>query len=144
MFTGSQHAYRSYGGGWPCYQPCAPQIWTVYVPVVCSPAQFECCDRLKVPHDMDVQQSTTPQSALVGGSEDASLTLEYLVDSGAASPSVTLTTTTGSATSTWTDATPTVGYHVQEALLSVQPGTTITLAVNNVTARVRWCETICC
>ena len=133
---------QTYHGSWCCQ--CPPQIWAFYVPVVCAPAQPECCLTLKVPQVIDVQQSTTPQTSLVGGSESASLSLEYLVESGAASPSVTLTTTLGGSTSTWADAAPSVGYHVQEGVLSAQPGTKITLAVNNTTARVRWCETICC
>jgi hypothetical protein len=141
MYSGSRQAHSSCCSYSP---PCPPQFYAVYVPVICCPTPAECCETLKVPHDLDVQQATTPQQALVGGTLDVSLSLEYLVETGAASPSVTLTTASGGATSTWTDAAPAVGYHVQEGVLSVQPGTKVTLAVNNATARVRWCETICC
>ncbi len=55
-----------------------------------------------------------------------------------------VTTTSDGASATWGDDAPSAGYHVQEALLSVTPGTKVTLDVNNATARLRWCETICC
>jgi hypothetical protein len=126
-----------------CCQPCPPYIY-VYVPMICASTQPDCCETMKVLHDLDVQQSNTPQTALIGGSEDVSLSIEYLVESGASSPSVTLTTTSDGTTSTWSATAPDVGYHVEEGALTVKPGTKVTLAVNNVTARVRWCETICC
>jgi hypothetical protein len=99
---------------------------------------------LRVPRHLEVQQSTTPQSAFVGGNEEVLLSVEYLVETGAASPSVSLTTASDGSSSTWTDSTPALGYHVQEALLRVKAGTKLTLAVVNVDARVIWCESIYC
>src|SRR5579864_9338399 len=70
------------GGGWPqvCYAAwpgawCPPEPWA-YVPV-----------------ELTADSSNPSQQALVGGSEKAFLTLEYLPDSGAASASVTVTIT---------------------------------------------------
>jgi hypothetical protein len=135
MYTSSRDRCSYYHG---CPPPC------VYVPVVWVPVQQACCDRITVPRDLNADPTQTPQQSLVGGSEQVSLSLEYLVETGAVSPSVTLTTTSDGATATWSDTTPAVGYHVQEALLSVKAGTKVSLTVNNVTARLRWCERICC
>jgi hypothetical protein len=114
------------------------------VPVVWVPAPQACCDTIIVPRDLDADPTDASEQTLVGGSEQVSLSLEYLVETGAVSPSVKLTTTSDGASGTWSDTTPAVGYHVQEALLSVKPGTKVLLEVNNVTARLRWCERICC
>jgi hypothetical protein len=106
--------------------------------------QQACGGRITVSRDLDADPTNASQQTLVGGSEQVSLSLEYLVETGAVSPSVTLTTTSDGATATWSDAAPAVGYHVQEGLLSVNAGTKVSLTVNNVTARLRWCERICC
>ncbi len=144
MYSRGELSMRAQAGDWCSYYlPAPPHFCVICVPVVYVPSVPERCQYMKVPHDLEAQGVQT-QQALIGGNDAASLSLEYLVDSGATSPSVTLTTTVGGATSTWTDAAPAVGYHVQEGLLSVKPGTKVTVAVNNVTARVRWCETICC
>jgi hypothetical protein len=116
----------------------------MYVPVVWVPVLPACCDTIKVPRDLDADPTATSQQALIGGASPVSVSVEYLVESGAASPSVSLTTTFDGTSSTWTDAAPAVGYHVQEALLSLKPGTKVNVTVNNATARVRWCETVCC
>jgi hypothetical protein len=134
MYTGYRDCCSHYHGGPP---PC------VYVPVVWVPVQA-CCERITVPRDLDADPTNTSEQSLVGGSEQVSLSLEYLVETGAVSPSVTLTTTSDGTTATWSDATPAVGYHVQAALLSVKAGTKVSLKVNNATARLRWCERICC
>jgi hypothetical protein len=135
MYTGYRDCC-SHHHGYPPY---------VYVPVVWVPVEGACCERITVPRDLAADPKNASANALVGGSEQVSLSLEYLVETGAASPSVTLTTTSDGATATWSDTTPAVGYHVQEALLlSVKPGTKISLVVNNVTARLRWCEKVCC
>ena len=126
------------------HQPCPPIICAVYVPVQLVAAAPDCPPSLKVPRDLEADPSTKSKQALVGGAGDVSLSLEYLVETGASSPTVTLTTTTGGASAKWTDAAPAVGYFVHEALLSAKPGTKVTLEVNNVIARVRWCETVCC
>jgi hypothetical protein len=134
--------YTSYRDCCSHYHGCPPPC--VYVPVVWVPVQPACCDSTVIPRDLDADPTHASQTTLVGGSTQVSLSLEYLVETGAVSPSVTLTTTSDGATATWSDTTPAVGYHVQEGLLSVKAGTKVSLKVNNVTARLRWCERICC
>lgn len=131
--------------GWFFYYP------VVCVPVYCSPPTLECaeeaCDgeEMTVAQQVDATGTATSSTVLVGGHGDAYLTVEYLVESGATGPSVTVTAADpGGATSTWTDTGLSVGFHVQERFLGVKPGTKLSLAVNNVTARLRWCESICC
>jgi hypothetical protein len=126
------------------YHGVAPRCATVYVPVVWMPAPQSCCDTIAVARDLNVDAANATQQALVGGCEQASLSLEYLVEAGAASPSVTLTTTSNGTSATWSDTAPAVGYHVQEALLSAKPGSKVSLTVNDAMARLRWCEKICC
>ena len=81
---------------------------------------------------------------LVGGARRVFLSLEYLVDAGAASPTVKVTTAAAGSSATWSDDTPAEGYTVRQAVLSAAPGTKVTLAVNNAIARLRWCELVCC
>lgn len=117
---------------------CPPPCQYVFVPMAC-------CETLTVPRDVAADATNTTTTGLVGGSQPVSLSIEYLVDPGAASPTVKLTLTAPDGTSSdWTDGAPATGYHVQEALLNAKPGTKLTLTVNNVTARVRWCEHVCC
>src|SRR5262245_10067789 len=121
-----------------CYQVCAPPCF-VYVPVVWVPNP--CCEPVTIPRDLTADAKNQSATGLAGGSEQVSLSLEYLVESGAASPSVKLTLTSpDGTTSDWSDTSPSVGYHVQEGLLSAKAGTKLSLTVNNVTARLRWCE----
>ncbi len=94
--------------------------------------------------EVDADTTTTSSDGLVGGARPVFLSLEYLVDAGASSPSVTVTTADGSSSATWSDATPPTGYTVRQAVLSAAPGTKVTLAVNNAMARLRWCELVCC
>ncbi len=94
--------------------------------------------------EIDADTATPSKDGLVGGSRPAFLSVEYLVDAGASSPSVKITTAAGGSSATWTDDTPPQGYTVRQAVLSAAPGTKVTLAVNNVTARLRWCELVCC
>lgn len=122
----------------PYYPPCA----VVYVPMVWVPT---CCDDVTVPRDLSADAKTTTATGLVGGSHKAALTLEYLVEKGAASPSVQVTLTApDGTTSDWSDTAPVEGYHVKDAFLTADAGTKLTLTVNNVTAHLRWCERICC
>jgi hypothetical protein len=135
MHTGNHHSY---------YHGCQPACGTVYVPFVWVYAPQACCDAITVPRDLDVDPTNATRSALVGGTDQVSLALEYLVETGASSPSVTLTVTSDGVNSTWNDNAPAVGYQVREALLSVKPGTKVSITVSNVTARLRWCERVCC
>jgi hypothetical protein len=120
-------------------------VWgTVYVPVYWLPLPQDCCQTLSVPRSLEANQTNTTPQGLVGGTGHATLSLEYLVETGAAAPSIALNTISTSGNSTWTDTTPAAGYHVHEALLVVKAGTKVSLTVNNVTARLRWCEKVCC
>jgi hypothetical protein len=114
------------------------------MPVVLVPVQQSCCDALKVPYEIDADPTNTTADALVGGNEKSCLSLEYLVEDKAVSPSVKVTVVSDGTSSTWSDDAPTTGYHVLESLLTVKQGSKVSLAVNNATARLRWCEAICC
>jgi hypothetical protein len=94
--------------------------------------------------EIEVDTATPSKDGLVGGARPVFLSLEYLVDAGAASPTVKVTTVAGGSNATWSEATPAEGYTVREAVLSAVPGTKVTVAVNNAIARLRWCELVCC
>jgi hypothetical protein len=149
---------------WPMHHHCSPPapgccipqpVWYCYpvacVPVHCAPPAQECCEEereceeLTVPQQIDATGGETPSAVLVGGHDNAHLTLEYLVETGATDPKVTVTAVQpDGATATWTDTGIAVGFHVQEKFLTVKPGTKVKLEVSSVTARLHWCETICC
>ena len=99
---------------------------------------------LLLAREIDADTATPSKDGLVGGSRPVFLSIEYLVDAGAASPTVKVTTAAGGSNATWSDDTPVEGYTVRQALLSAAPGTKVTLAVNNAIARLRWCELVCC
>jgi 6,7-dimethyl-8-ribityllumazine synthase len=94
--------------------------------------------------EIAVDATTTTKDALVGGAAPVRLTVEYLVDTGVTDAVVTLTIVTDGTTTTWTDTSSAVGYHVNDQLAAVKPGSKLTLTVTDALARVRWCETICC
>ncbi|TCS11932.1 hypothetical protein [Caulobacter sp. BK020] len=94
--------------------------------------------------EIDVDTATPSKDGLVGGARPVFLSLEYLVDAGAVSPTVKITTAAGGSSATWSDDAPAEGYTVRQAVLSAAPGTKVTVAVNNVLARLRWCELVCC
>lgn len=94
--------------------------------------------------EVDADASAPSKDGMVGGERQVFLSLEYIVDAGAASPTVKVTTAAGSSSATWSDDAPSEGYTVRQAVLSAAPGTKVTLAVNNATARLRWCELVCC
>ena len=94
--------------------------------------------------EIDADTATPSQDGLVGGARPVFLSLEYLVDAGAPTPSVQVTTTAGGSSATWSDNAPPTGYTVRQAVLSAAPGTKVTLAVNNAIARLRWSELVCC
>lgn len=135
MYTASRDCCSSYHCPPP---PC------VYVPVVWVPVPA-CCETITVPRDLTADAKTATQTSLVGGADQVSLSVEYLVPQGAVSPSVKVSATAPDGTvSDWSAGAPPAGYHVQEAALSVKAGTMVTLTVKSATARVRWCERICC
>ena len=97
-----------------------------------------------VAREIDVDTATPSRDGLVGGARTVFLSLEYLVDAGAASPTIKVTTAVGGSSATWSDDTPAEGYTVRQAVLSAAPGTKVTLSANNAIARLRWCELVCC
>jgi hypothetical protein len=116
----------------------------VYVPVMLMPMPA-CCETMVVPHELNASPAADTMTALVGGANDVSLSVEYLVPPSAGAPAVKVTTTGPDGTSaTWDVAAPTQGYHVEEAVLTVKAGTMVTLSITDLTARVRWCEKTCC
>ena len=94
--------------------------------------------------EIDADTATPSKDGLVGGARPVFLSIEYLVDAGAASPTVKVTTAAGGSNATWSDDTPVEGYTVRQSLLGATPGTKVTLTVNNAIARLRWCELVCC
>ncbi len=130
------HAPRPCGGPPPC--GCYPVMW---VPVLPWPGAAE----QTVVEEIDADAKAPTNSGMVGGRGESRLTVEYSVASGATTPSVTVTiVSSGGTATTWSDPSPAAGYHVYEGLGAVAAGSTVTLAVTNVTARVRWCERVCC
>ena len=117
-----------------------------WVPVmVCVPLSACCGWETRVPEDLEAKAGATAGPQMVGGRSTARLSVEYLIAKGAASPLVKVTVDhpDGSSAS-WSSANTTAGYHVDEDVLSAVPGSQVTLASTDATARVRWCETICC
>ena len=123
------------------YHPCFyPRPMAYCIPVLVTPAAA----RHTVVHEIDVNTNTTTATALVGGMAPARLTVEYLVESGAVSPSVTVTVVSDGQTSNWSDPNIAVGYHVNDHLAIAKPGAKVTLQAKAATARLRWCEVVCC
>jgi hypothetical protein len=96
------------------------------------------------PYELSVDSATTKAQALVGGASTVHLSLEYLVDGGASSPSITVTTASNGTTSTWQETAPGTGYQVKRDFMNIPPGTTVTVDASEAAARLRWCETFCC
>jgi hypothetical protein len=120
-----------YTGAWDCYGRAAPHGHHH------NPAML-------IPREIDADSGTPSRDGLVGGMRPAALSLEYLVEAGASAPAVKVSTAADGSSATWSEDSPKTGYTVREAVLTVSPGTKVTLTVNNVTARLRWCEMVCC
>lgn len=132
-----------------CLSPPACVYYPVYIPVP-WPLPQACCegacerDEMLVPQQIDATGDETA-AAMVGGHDDVRLSVEYLVEADATEPKVTVTAVQpGGAESNWSDAGMVAGFHIQEQILAVEPGTRVSLEVSGVTARLRWCEAICC
>lgn len=127
--------------------PCGkPTPIAYYVPVVYAPAPAFWAGSypMTIPRELTADPTLTPAEVLVGGKSDAHLSLEYLVETGAVAPQVTVTITSDGLTSTWNDTGIAPGYHVKESFASAKPGSKVKLEVVDALARLRWCETICC
>jgi len=95
-------------------------------------------------YELAVASGAPAAEAFVGGVSDVRLSLEYVVDAGASTPSIKVTTASPGSTSTWEETTPGTGYQVKSDFMRLQPGTKVTLDVTETAARLRWCETFCC
>ena len=89
---------------------------------------------------IEVDAVTTSAVAVTGGNSESRLTVEYYLDAGATSASVTLTIVSEGQTTTWSDTNIVAGYHVHDQLPSFPPGAKLTLQASTALARVRWCE----
>lgn len=123
---------------------CAPPPPSCCYPVFWVPVAFPgVCEQVVV-HEIEADATTPSKSALIGGRGESRLTVEYYVAQNAQNPQVTLTIVADGQTTTWTDQNIAAGYHVHEELTKVKAGGMVTLATTNATARLRWCETVCC
>lgn len=137
---GHYHCYESHH--WPSFpQPPAP-----YVLLVCPPSTWgHTGDYTQtIPYELTATTASTPQEVLIGGKGDVHLSLEYLADSGASAPAVDIKIESDGTTSTWTESPIPTGYQVKSGFVTVQPGSKVTLSVTEATAKLRWCEMICC
>jgi hypothetical protein len=140
--------------GWPCavyYAPpyfvgCPPQHLVALVPVAICHPPWPCvpCREVIVPRELEVDSASSPRTGLVGGRADTRLTLEYLVDAGAAAAKIEVKLESEGTTSTWSATSLDEGYHAEEGFLSAPAGTKVSVAVTEASARLRWCERICC
>src|SRR3954453_8502825 len=108
----------------------------------CQPCP--CGTPMLSPYELAVASGGATGQAMVGGGSPSRLSLEYVVDDGAASPTVKVTTDSAGSSSTWEETTPGTGYQVKSDFLTVEPGTKVTLDATEATARLRWCELFCC
>lgn len=118
-----------------------------YYPAVGYPAHgwgTQATHSMPLPQEVSVDSATGMKDVLIGGTTNASLTLEYAPDAGATSPLVKVTVDLDGNTSTWQETSMTDGYHVKSHLFSIEPGARVTLEVTEAMARLRWCETVCC
>src|SRR5690242_12112656 len=121
MYHTRNHPYAPYAYGGGC-QPCP------------------CGTPMLSPYELAVASGGAPGQAFVGGAQPSRLSLEYIVDDGAAAPAIKVTTVSAGSSSTWEETAPATGYQVKSDFLTVDPGTKVTLDVTETTARLRWCE----
>lgn len=117
-----------------------------WIPVmVCVPLSACGGAEMRAPKDLEAKAGATAGPQMIGGRRAARLSVEYLIAKGAASPQVKVTIDhpDGSSAS-WSSANNAAGYHFDEDVLSAVPGSQVTLTATDATARLRWCETICC
>lgn len=144
------HAYYPHYGnfGHPCYH--GQYYAAPYQPMVCGscghvahPCQgTPSLTAMKLPRELTADSTTTSSQMFIGGSNDASLSLEYLKTGTSATLKVTITE--NGQTTTWDLATLPDEYQIKESFTTVSPGAEVLLEVTDCTARLRWCEIICC
>jgi len=125
------HIQRNHydGGGCGCGCGCGP---------------CDCGQAMVSPYELAVASGGASAQAFVGGTTQVRLSLEYVVDDGASSPSIKVTTVSAGSTSTWEETAPPSGYQVKSDFINLQPGAKVTLDATEAAARLRWCETFCC
>lgn len=139
MYHGA-HGWHSVG----CHAWHGP-FYIAFVPVPCVPADCKpACHEMIVPREIETDAAGSPKQGFVGGHGNVHLTLEYLVNEDAASPSIQIELLSGGTTQSWSATDLEEGYHAEEAFLAADAGTRITLTVTDAVARLRWCERICC
>lgn len=121
---------------------CGPVVPYVPVAYVAMPGHVP--HAMSVPRELGATPATSPQEAWIGGTSEVHLTLECLVNAGAAAPEVKVVIVSEGSTTTWTETALDEGYHVKDDFAAVKPGAKVTIAVTDLTARLRWCETIRC
>ena len=150
---GHYHGHADYGHhdgygafGWPACPPAAaasPVMFMICAPAASYGAGAE-SQHQWIPYELTVVTASTPQEVLIGGKANVHLSLEYLADTGAASPSVKVTVTFDGSTSSWSESPIPTGYQVKGDFMTVQPGSKVVVDVTEATAKLRWCESICC
>lgn len=81
-------------------------------------------------------------STIIGGEEAVAITLEFLADTGAESPSATLTIDDGTGATAIEEKDFGAEYQTRSGYFDLLPGTKLQLNVTNCTARVRWIERV--
>jgi len=108
------------------YAPCWRPIWHWFVL-----------------SELEVDSTSTSATAFTGSGGAGNVSVEYLVDPGAASPAVTVNMVSSGSSTTWTATSVTPGFHAHH-FGSLPQGVKLTLSATNVMARLRWCEPVCC
>ncbi len=98
--------------------------------------------QMKLPQELLADATVPSAEGFIGGLHDTTLTLEYLKTSN--NPSLKISITESGSTSDFSIATIGDGYTIKENFANVSPGAIIKIDVISCTARLRWCEFICC
>lgn len=126
------------------YYPAPYQM--THCSTCCQPAHLCQCVKplssMKLPQELLADSTSLTNQIFIGGSEDVSLSLEYL-KTGAA-PTVKVTITEDGSTSAWDITTIPDEYQIKKNFSTVSPGAEVKLDVTDCTARLRWCEVVCC
>lgn len=94
--------------------------------------------------EIAVDAASPSAEGLIGGAGPVRLTLEYLVEPGAAAPELRIGVASGGAMTDWQATALTPGYRTLEPLGPVAAGSKVILKATDALARLRWCETVCC
>ena len=127
----------SHAQTYPCYPAVPPYAGGCGCPSCCGTTMVS-------PYELAVASGGASAQVYVGGTTPVHLSLEYVVDDGASSPSIKVTTESAGSSSTWEETSPPAGYQVKSDFLNLQPGAKVTLDATEAAARLRWCETFCC